>query len=124
VYRGVVRAVVHRISFPDLDRSWPFDPTNVRTLVEICAGPSNEHAEEIFYLTVCTPAALPELLAEQPILVGRHYLLVAEFDPRAVERYLRQAIAKIDGWTWNDVAERIGRLAHWEFEDYGRTPDP
>src|SRR2546423_3730838 len=27
----------------------------------ICAGPSNEHAEEIFYLIVCTPAALPEL---------------------------------------------------------------
>src|SRR2546421_6766660 len=27
----------------------------------ICAGPSNEHAEEIFSLIVCTPAALPEL---------------------------------------------------------------
>jgi hypothetical protein len=113
-----VRAVVRSIRFPDLDRSWPFESNRVRQLVEICAGPSDGPGEETFCLTVCTPAALAELLASEPVLVGRHWLFVAEFDAAAVERFLRQAVAGIEGQTWNDVAGKIGRLGLWEFEDY------
>jgi hypothetical protein len=86
--------------------------------VEICAGPSDGPGEEYFQLTVCTPAALAELLAGEPVLVGRHWLFVAEFDAAAVERFLRRAVAEIEGQTWNEVAAKIGRLGLWEFEDY------
>jgi hypothetical protein len=45
-------------------------------------------------------------------------LFVAEFDPAAVERFLRRAVNDVEGRSWNDVAARIGRLGHWEFEDH------
>jgi len=86
--------------------------------VEICAGPSDGPGEEVFQLTVCAPAALAEVLAGRPVLVGRHWLFMAEFDAAAVERFLRQAVQNVEGRTWNDVAEKIGRLGQWEFEDY------
>jgi hypothetical protein len=113
-----MRAVVHRVDFPDLDQSWPFDPANTRQLVEICASPPGSPPGEYFSLTVCTPAALAEVLAGEPAVVGRHWLFVAEFDAAAVERFLRKAVQGIEGRTWNEVAEKIGRLGHWEFEDY------
>jgi Immunity protein 8 len=113
-----MRAVVRSVRFPDLEQGAQFDPANVRELVEVCAGPSDGPGEEYFCLTVCTPAALAEVLEDQPLLVGRHWLFVAEFDAKAVELFLRRAVERIEGPTWAEVAAKIGRLGLWEFEDY------
>jgi hypothetical protein len=65
--------------------------------VEVYVGPSDGPGEESFCLTVCTPAALVEVLADQPVLVGRHWLFVAEFSPRVVEEFLRRRIGEVEG---------------------------
>jgi hypothetical protein len=64
------------------------------------------------------PAALVEVLADQPVLMGRHWLFVAVFSPRVVEEFLRRRIEQIEGATWSEVAQKVGRLGLWEFEDY------
>ena len=51
-------------------------------------------------------------------LVGRHWLFVAVFSPRVVEEFLRRRIEQIEGPTWSKVAQKVGRLGLWEFEDY------
>ena len=51
-------------------------------LVEVYVGPSDGPGEESFCLTVCTSAALAEVLSDQPVLVGRHGLFVAVRRPR------------------------------------------
>jgi hypothetical protein len=32
--------------------------------------------------------------------------------------YVEQRVARCEGVTWRDVAERLGRPGLWEFEDY------
>lgn len=117
-YVGLVRAVVRSIRFPYLESSRQVDPENACEQVELLVGPSDGPGEEIFYLTVCTPRALAEVLAAQTVLMGRHWLFVAELSPRKVEEFLRRRIEHIMGPTWDEVAQKVGRLGASEFEDY------
>jgi hypothetical protein len=113
-----MRAVVRSVRFPHLQSGRQIASENGRELVEVLVGPSDGPGGESFCLTACTPAALVEVLAEQPVLVGRHWLFVAEFSPRVVEDFLRRRIEQIEGATWTEVAQKVGRLGFWEFEDY------
>ncbi|GAA3529778.1 hypothetical protein GCM10022419_005870 [Nonomuraea rosea] len=81
-------------------------------------GPQGEPGEERFQLIVCTPSALAEQLRQRPFLIGRHWLFVAEFHPDEVTEWLRDRIAVLEARTWNELAEKIGRIGEWEFEDY------
>jgi hypothetical protein len=52
------------------------------------------------------------------VLVGRHWLFVESFSPALVDRFLRKLISNIEGQDWNEAAIKLGRLAHYEFEDH------
>ena len=67
---------------------------------------------------MCTPAALSRMLADQDVIVGRHWLFVDYFEAGHVERFLRKLIQNIEGADWSEVAAKVGRLAQHEFEDY------
>ncbi|MEV4637992.1 Imm8 family immunity protein [Actinoplanes sp. NPDC049548] len=109
-------ARIEAIEFPDLDGNWPSDTRHVRQAVTIVAGASDDSNQETFELQVCTPSKLAEILeGGESFLVGRHWLFVQEFDPAEVERYLRHRVGSITGYSWNDVAEQIGRIGQWEF---------
>jgi Immunity protein 8 len=107
-----MRAEVRRVRFPDVD------PEKTPQLAEVYVGTVGELGEEQFQVTVCTPSALTELLATQPFLVGRHWLFVAEFSAPAVETALRKLIGNIHASTAAELAEKVGRIGLWEFEDY------
>ncbi|MFI6241418.1 immunity 8 family protein [Micromonospora sp. NPDC050795] len=114
-----MRVVVHSVRFPDLEQGPPEDPAVTMQLVEIYAGPSDGPGEERFQATVCTPAALSRMLADQDVIVGRHWLFVDHFHAGRVEQFLRKLIRNIEGASWSEVASKVGRLAQHEFEDYG-----
>jgi hypothetical protein len=82
-------------------------------------GPDSEPGEESFDLTVCTPKWLVTRTSDNLPLVGRHHLIVNTYDWPLVERFLRHLISLIEAPTWPEVATKISRLGHWEFEDYG-----
>jgi len=113
-----MRAVVRSVRFPDLESGRQVIPENARELVAVLVGPSDGSGEESFCLTAWTPAALVEVLADQPILLGRHWLFLRELSPGVVGKFLRRRIEQIEGTTWSEVAQKVGRLGLWEFEDY------
>ena len=50
--------------------------------------------------------------------MGRHHLIVMEYNFERIVRSIEDFIKQCTGADWNEVAEKIGRLGKWEFEDY------
>lgn len=116
----VVHAVLRDLLTPDVEslRHWvPSEQPAIQ--VQAIVGPSDGPGDESFDLTLCTPAWLAQLAARDGIVDGRHHLVVAdELDVDRIEAFIRKRIETSCGETWRDVAERVGRLGRWEFEDY------
>ena len=87
------------------------------------AGPVGGPGDETFHVSVCTPAALNVLLERDGIVVGRHLLLVDRVDRIRIEAFLADRLRRIDGKSWDVLAEKISRIGYWEFEDYIPSPD-
>jgi hypothetical protein len=111
-----MRAEIRYFEWPDLERA-KAGSSDV-TLVVFAAGPIGSAGEETFQAQVCTPRGLLTLLERDGIVFGRHYIFVPSIDPERVETAVRDRLRRIDADSWQDLAEKIGRLGFWEFEDY------
>ena len=96
----------------------PNDPKSFGFSLELLIGPDGQEGMESFQVTVCTPRWLEANHPPEDIILGRHYLIVFEFNYdrllQRIEKYLRHCT----GDTWQEVAEKVARLGWWEFEDY------
>ncbi|MFC3987609.1 Imm8 family immunity protein [Actinoplanes siamensis] len=84
-------------------------------------GQPDTPAEEYFDLTVCSPEWLAKTCRELGgIYNPRHHLVVSveDFDVRAVRAWLAARVREVEGDTWAEIGERVGRVGYWEFEDY------
>jgi hypothetical protein len=81
-------------------------------------GPLGLPGEESFDFDVCSPAWLEAELESRTTIGGRFLLIARNFDPRSIEDYVRKTIAQASGKDWSEVAAKIARWSHWEFEDY------
>jgi hypothetical protein len=90
------------------------DAFGLRMLV----GPPDGPGEESFDVLVCTPAWLARVVSEEGPQIGRHRLIMERLDLRAAETFLRHQVERLEAPTWNELAAKISRLGHWEFEDY------
>jgi hypothetical protein len=52
------------------------------------------------------------------IATGRHYVFVKEFSYSRLEQFVGGYCTGCEGNSWQEVAEKLSRLGHWEFEDY------
>lgn len=109
---------LHSPDVPDLAAYEPMDGERFAFLLQIIAGPSGEEGEESFDVTVCTPSWLQENLRPTDILIGRHHLIVRRYDYQGLTRFLVEYCQKCRGNSWAEVAEQLGRIGKWEFEDY------
>ncbi len=109
---------LHSPDIPDLPAYEPTDPERFGFLLQIIAGPAGEDGEESFDVTVCTPSWIQENLGPTDILIGRHHLIVRRYDYQGLMRFLGDYCQKCRGNSWADIAERLGRIGKWEFEDY------
>jgi hypothetical protein len=102
----------------DDHRTWqsPDGPWSI--YLDLTLGPAEDLGEEIFGLTVCNGEWLASRAAQDGIVSGRHHVIMATYDWPTVERYLEEQVRAAEGDTWTEVAERLARLAAWEFEDY------
>lgn len=114
-----MRATLRRLHSPDVYdlRSWSPEG-DFGILVQLLVGPVGGPGEESFGITLCTAAWLAERAREERIVDARHHVIVDAYDYDLVERYLQERVVGLEGSTWEEVAERLGRLGHWEFEDY------
>jgi Immunity protein 8 len=116
-----IRAEVKRLHSPDvydLSTFVPEDSERFGILVQMMAGPVGEPGEESFDVVVCTPRWLQGELGPNDVKMGRHYLLIKQYDYCGLVRFLQDFAATCSGATWEEVAMRLGRLGMWEFEDY------
>jgi hypothetical protein len=116
-----MRAVVRRFHSPDvwnLADFQPDDPEVWGILLQVLVGPENAAGEESFDLTVCTPRWLANQLDVYEMLWGRHYLLLKRYDWERLEPFLRGQFEGVEGETWLEIADLLGRFGRWEFEDY------
>lgn len=109
-----MRAIVRAIDSPDLGN---VDPETTPLLFEVYVGPDGGPGEEQFQVLVCTPQALSHLIDKDGFVIGRHFLFVDQVDEATVSAYLRRRIENISGDDWAEVAQKVGRIGLWEFED-------
>lgn len=109
---------LHSPDVHDLAAYVPVETTKFGFLLQIMAGPDGDDGEESFDVVVCTPSWLSEQLGANGILIGRHHLLVSRYNYRSLEQFIANYCDNCRGESWRDVAERLGRIGKWEFEDY------
>jgi len=119
----VVQAAIRKISTIDGGDPAQFHPVSADFSIplRITAGPAESEGEETFDLTVCSPAALEKECERDGFVLGRHRIIVRDYDFRLLRRIIEKLIARSSGDSWSEVATKIGRIAYWEFEDYEPT---
>jgi hypothetical protein len=118
-----MRAEIHHLLTPDIDPDTfvPDDAERFAFLVQVLAGPVGGHGEESFEFTVCTPGWLAEQIQRDGPMTGRHHVIVNSFDWPALVSFFQRLVAGCTGSDWHEVASKLSRFGHYEFEDY--TPD-
>ena len=117
----MMTAQIKRLHSPDVYDLVTYVPSpgdKFGFLLQMIVGPDGEDSEESFDLTVCTPSWLAEKLGPSELLIGRHYLLIHRYEYPRLKRFLMDYCAKCEGQSWTEVAEKLGRIGKWEFEDY------
>jgi hypothetical protein len=117
----MISAQLKRLHSPDVADLATYEPPDQGMfgfLLQIMAGPSGEDGEESFDVVVCTPSWLQERLDLTAVIIGRHYLIVHRYDYQVLRTFLADYCEKCRGDSWPEVAEQLGRLGKWEFEDY------
>ena len=110
-------------------KSWVFDPSPAALHegpedfvlhVRFFAGPADGPGEESFDLTVCSPEWLAATCRRVGLYDARHHLVVNadEFDQHELIRWLAKRVDSVSGGTWSEIGAKLGRLGHWELEDY------
>ena len=109
IYAGSVDALKDHV---------PQDPANFFLNVTVMVGPYGEKGEESFDLYVCTPAWIAEKCERDGFVKGRHLLIVPGFNPDFIRALIVKFVERCEGDSWKEVAEKVSRIGHWEFEDY------
>ena len=119
--RARVRAI-YTSNMDDLARYVPQDPERFCVSVRAMVGPETGEGEESFDISVCTPKWLEYVCQRDGFVIGRHYLMVNDYNVPHLKKLIVQLIEKCEGSSWREAAEKVGRIGYWEFEDY--TPAP
>ena len=81
-------------------------------------GPRGGGGEESFDINVCTLQWLEEQIDREGFVFGTHRLFVKTYDTLQIKKLITKFIERYSGACWREVAEKISRIARWEFEDY------
>lgn len=100
----------------------PTEKNSFGLWVTFSIGPSSEDGGSIYQLLVCTPSWLESKTTKGNIFWGRHMLVIDSFDAKLIKNSVDQLIVELANQFPNDnddeIAEKIARYAHWEYEDY------
>ncbi|CAA9373330.1 MAG: hypothetical protein AVDCRST_MAG75-283 [uncultured Propionibacteriaceae bacterium] len=97
---------------------WELGDDRQEALLTFHVGPSGDKGSEIFSLEVLTLTALAARIERDGPVVGRHLLIVDVIYESQVEQMIQDRLRRVAGDNWTEVASKVGRLGHWEFEDY------
>jgi hypothetical protein len=115
-----VIAELKHLHSPDVQdlRNWIPESDEFAILLQIMAGPEDSPGEESFDVTLCTPAWVRRQVERDGVVEGRHLLIIARYSYDQIYQYISKYLSTCAGGTWREVATKIARFGHWEFEDY------
>lgn len=109
---------IFSMDIDDLESFRPKIQDSFNISLRIIAAPEGSEGEESFDIQVCTPKWLSENMKEKDVVIGRHFLFVMHYDYGLIVNRIKEYINECDGADWVEIATKISRLGHWEFEDY------
>ena len=86
--------------------------------LNLTIGIKGQRGADNFQLMVATPKYIQKMHPNQPAILLRHYLIVFRYDFNEILDVINNYVHSIEEDSWDKVAEKIGRIARWEFEDY------
>ena len=116
-----IKAEVKSIISPDIadfKSYYPEDDSCFAFLIQVIVGIMGQKGGDSFDIEVCTPKWLLLNNSSSDIIFGRHKLIVFEYN---IERILKSITGYCEscyGINWEEIAGKISRVAHWEFENY------
>jgi len=114
----MVTAKLRFLHSPDADPLEAFAPDGpFGILVMAIVGPSDGPGQESFDFMLCTPDWFSSNMKDD-LTTGRHHVFVKRYDHSRLQAFVESYCAECSGSSWKDVAEKLGRLGKWEFEDY------
>jgi hypothetical protein len=118
-----MQAEIRYLHTPGIDPATfvPDDPERFAFLVQMIAGPAGGEGEESFDFQVCTPGWLHELIRRDGPVNGRHYVIIDTFHWPALQSYFKKLATRCPGQDWHEIATKLSRYGHWEFEDYAQA---
>lgn len=115
--RAQIRSL-YSLQVENLDSFAPEDPENFCVPVRVLVGPKGQPGEESYDIQVCSPKWLDSVCKREFFVVGRHYLVVSEYDFLRIRSVITRLVERVAGDSWDEVAEKLARIGYWEFEDY------
>ncbi len=109
---------LHSPDVGDLKSYVPEDEDCFGFLLTAMIGAPGEKGEEAFDIMVCSPMWILRNRKPSDILVGRHYLIMQEYNFERLVSFIQKFCRSCSGNTWAEIANKLSRLGRWEFEDY------
>jgi Immunity protein 8 len=111
----------YSIETEDLLESYrPADINHFGTWIRVSIGTVDTDAADDFQIFICTPTWLDSYVENEKdcAVWGRHMLIVREYNLERIKASVARLVSRCSGNDWATVAEKLGRYAAWEFEDY------
>jgi len=115
-----MKAVLKGYHSPDVYSLPDYVPENKKSfgfLLQLFVGADDGEGYESFDVVVCTPKWLSDTHSKDEVVIGRHYLIVFEYNFAHIMEEVQGFLDTCTGETWREVALKVGRLGYWEFED-------
>ncbi len=115
-----MNAELRRIYSPDAAdlALWRPDGPSWSLLLQLMVGPADAPGEESFEVTLCSAAWLQTRAAQDGIVDLRHCFVTENYDYATVVNFFAARVSRCSGDDWAQVAAKLSRIGHWEFEDY------
>ncbi|WP_063936079.1 immunity 8 family protein [Burkholderia pseudomallei] len=110
---------MYSLQIPEMLKDFrPEASRNFGISIRLMIGPEGADQSESFDILVCTPTWIQDRLREEGCIWGRHMLITQEYDYKLILQSLSAYISSCTGKDWDEVANKVARIAAWEFEDY------
>jgi hypothetical protein len=102
----------------DFRTYYPEDPEVFAFSLTLAIGEVGNVGADNFEIKVVTPEFVRLQYPGDKCYLLRHYLLVKEYDFASIIALLTKYVNSLEAQTWEQLAQKIGQVARWEFEDY------
>ncbi len=109
---------LHSPDIIDLKSFKPEEENNFSFLLQFFVGIEDEEGEETFSLEVCSPAWIEDNYDIDDVLIGRHHIIIQQYNYDKLLKFIVGLIDKCPGDNWNDITNKLSRFGLYEFEDY------